>query len=175
MVLSDHSLEQMLDMIEFKEMIHEGIIKDELYMDYRNRLYELILEQGKPYANHLFRSGRIVGLGLENAYAHGNKGDESLPISIKVFEGIKGLVVRIRDSGEGFDFKKTQKKFENEEKYYNGFGGGFKRYNQKEYLVSFENKGTTINILYFFNQNNIVKTKIENMEEELRFVTGCMT
>ena len=67
---------------------------------------------------------------------------------IKCFKGINGTVIQIEDSGEGFDFKETQRGFENEEKYYQNGGKGWKRFNRLDVLVSFEGKGNIINLLY---------------------------
>lgn len=90
-------------------------------------------------------------MAIENAYVHGHKRDVSLPISLKIFKGTKGVVTRIRDSGKGFDHKKVQELFKKRKKYWNNIHGcGFRRYNEKDYLVSFENNGTTINILYYY-------------------------
>ncbi|MBU4501069.1 MAG: hypothetical protein KKA79_00635, partial [Nanoarchaeota archaeon] len=84
------------------------------------------------------------------AFVHGK-----FPIILNVFEGVKGIAIRIEDFGKGFDFKKTQKNYMEGEKYFNNHGCGFSFYNQKEHLVSFENEGTALNILHFFNQNDL--------------------
>ena len=40
-------------------------------------------------------------------------------------------------------------------KYFKNKGMGFESYNKNGYLVSFENKGRTLNMLYFFNQKDL--------------------
>lgn len=150
MTVTDHNLEDMLGMIESERCIHSGTIKDISYTFY---VYTLSQQIKLDYFNILFGGGGIGNFALENACVRGNRCDESLPIILEIFEGKKGIVARVTDSGEGFDFKEVQKRFENGEKYYSGCGFGFKAYNEKEFLVSFENDGKMVNILYFFYHN----------------------
>lgn len=149
MTITDLSLEEMLGMIESDKRTDPIILKGEEHpLNYFGMLYSKL---GLDCFNKLFGGGGIGGLALENAYIHGHKRDGSLPISLEIFKGTKGVVARFGDCGKGFNYKKVQKRFEKNKKYWNNVEGrGFERYNEKEWLVSFEKKGTVINILYYY-------------------------
>ncbi len=87
---------------------------------------------------------------LSNAYSHGNKEQDEYAITVKVFTGKRGAVIRIRDSGEGFDFEETARKFESGERYFYYAGGGFRTYATAVAEVAFERKGSTVNLMYLF-------------------------
>ena len=66
-----------------------------------------------------------------------------------MFSGQKGIVVRIRDSGTGFDYEGVVKKFRNREKYFRYKGVGFQNFmSSKEFSVAFEGNGSIVNIMY---------------------------
>ncbi len=116
--------------------------------------------------------GYLASVALENAFYHGNRNNPMLPVSFKVFAGSAGQVVRIRDSGIGFDTDKitnTLKRVEKrlgkpllstyegrdflkaKDRYFMRSGGGFAFYHGAREAISFDNNGSSINILYLFD------------------------
>jgi hypothetical protein len=87
-----------------------------------------------------------IGLAWENALWHGK-----FPVEYNFYKGEKGILISVEDSGEGFDFKKVQKKFESHKKYWHRWRGyGFKCYNEPDFFVSFEKGGRKVNIAHLF-------------------------
>ncbi|MFH1637415.1 MAG: hypothetical protein ABIB71_03250 [Candidatus Woesearchaeota archaeon] len=110
----------------------------------------------------------LMCLALENALCHGNQNNPELPVTLKAFKGKKGMVVRIRDSGIGFDYKSKIKSVKNlankayyledmhkrvgkNDKYFSRLGTGLWFFQLNPAIVSFENNGTTVNIMYKFS------------------------
>lgn len=109
-------------------------------------------------------SARLIGLALENAFYHGNQNNPDLPVYFNVFEGENGLVLSIKDSGNGFDYRKVTEKakafFEKvqgvrktydaagSEKYFQRWGTAFWGYIIYPVDVSFEDNGSRINLLF---------------------------
>lgn len=153
MVISNYTFEEMLGMIEINELIGHKIIPGKNdYYDYLDKLQDRIRKKEKFWNSEipLFYFYAQTGLGLENAFIHGKK-----PVILNAFRGEKGIIIRIEDCGEGFNFKKVQKNYMQRTKYFKNKGMGFESYNKNGYLVSFENKGRTLNMLYFFNQKDL--------------------
>ena len=92
-----------------------------------------------------------VCLAIENVYVRAHR-FEARSYSVKAFRGKRGVIVRIRDSGEGFDYENTKKMMINHEKYFQGLGAGFMTFHYLKDEVSFENGGTTINLVYKFRK-----------------------
>ncbi len=79
-----------------------------------------------------------------NSFEYGNRLDGSLPISVKIFDGVNGAVLRIRDSGDGFDFRERVENTGEKPKY---FGNkGFWNFAKESYSVSFEGDGSILNL-----------------------------
>ncbi|MFH1173534.1 MAG: hypothetical protein V1725_00180 [archaeon] len=107
----------------------------------------------------------ILSMALENAFYHGNQNDPTLPVTIKAFQGIRGVVVRIRDSGVGFDFKKAVEQLKQIEhqniplylhpeqvpenmRFFSRKGRGFYAFMYSSPIISFEANGSAVNMLY---------------------------
>lgn len=204
MVLSDLSLEQMMEKIEFIEFTRFDYIipteyqgcslfkmkppvefnrpplnlseippNSDLWMHFTEEKYSGPLEIISRYNELSGRTGkRQAGEGiickiLENAFYHGNQNNPLLPVSVKVFEGKKGMIIRVRDSGIGFDFKKVidtvhaaaekdpwfgyKSEWKKEEKYFKRAGEGFRGYHFHLGTISFENNGTIVNLMLLFD------------------------
>lgn len=105
-----------------------------------------------------------IGYTLENAFYHGNQNNPDLPVYFMAFEGDKGIVVSIKDSGEGFDYNKTIEKakacfkkfngvrktfsYDKDERYFKRWGTCFWTYMAYPMDVSFEDNGTRVNLLF---------------------------
>lgn len=116
------------------------------------------------------RGGGTLCFIVENAFYHGNQNNPTLPVSVKVFEGSEGFVVRVRDSGIGFDVKEVcgtvrrlgKKRslpyspimiLKGRDKYYRRRGGGLMAGYLDSAQISFENNGTTANMMLLFEDN----------------------
>ena len=67
--------------------------------------------------------------------------------ALKSFFGKKGIVFRIRDEGEGFDYKEKIRLMEQGRVYYKNDGGsGLKLQNMLPHIYSYEGDGSIINI-----------------------------
>src|SRR3989344_4894936 len=95
---------------------------------------------------------------VANSVRHGNSGsirnapngDPLKSLSIKVFEGNNGVVVRVRNEGTGFDYQAVLQKINLGNRHsQNVLGGNGLRMLAQPYLfISYEDKGRAINLLY---------------------------
>jgi hypothetical protein len=84
-----------------------------------------------------------------NAFERGNKRREDLPIQVEVFSGSKGMVLRITDAGEGFDFRDVMEKRKSGEKYFNSDGHGLNVLDLSGFNVAYEGRGNVVNMQVF--------------------------
>lgn len=107
----------------------------------------------------------LVGLSLENAFSHGNQNNPELPVYLNAYDGADGLVVRIKDSGKGFDFRrktstikrlfKKDPEFDHHlqqikygDRFFKRLGSGFRLYFFTKDEVSFEEPGNVVNLMF---------------------------
>ena len=156
MVFVKKSLESMLNEIE-----STGIMKNDILIPAKNpdlfmevKLYADKTSIKIPTDIYITSLNNLTGLGIielveifSNAYERGNLKNDKLPIEVKVFDGLKGNVLRVKDSGKGFDYVDVIKKKRNGQKYFqrHGYGIGFLDDN-KSYSVAYEGKGNIINV-----------------------------
>ena len=158
MVLVNKSLDSMLDKIKCTELTSfdffnlDEILPGEfsgnplIYLFGSSGYWvELMKELGPNFYQNL---NGPIGHALENAFLRGNEKKRYLPVSLKVFSGRRGKVVRIRDSGQGFDFnRKINLMRAGNQNYFNGKGRGLRTMDKPGALVSYEGNGNTINIM----------------------------
>ena len=114
-----------------------------------------------------------ISLSLENAFYHGNRNDPTLPVIVKEFQGTRGIIVQIQDSGKGFDVNRVVRKYvelkkaievakkekdyeklrgldrpTEELRYFTRWGRGFSALVTSPFTILFENNGSMVNILY---------------------------
>jgi hypothetical protein len=79
---------------------------------------------------------------LINAFERGKP-----PVTIKLFKGQKGHVLRIKDSGEGFAHEALVAEMRaGSEDFYQRNGGGLRTFERKPYQISYESNGNIINM-----------------------------
>ncbi|GEM_PF-5950906 len=101
---------------------------------------------------------------VANALRHGNKneglqnytpnGDPLKSLSMKIFTGDNGLLFRVRNEGEGFDYEKTLENLEKTGGFFQqrGFcGNGMKMLASPRFFVSYEDKGRATNLLQLYS------------------------
>lgn len=105
----------------------------------KKKIEHIISSYGITNAHHEY--DRALG----NAIHYGE-----YPIKCRVYVGDhRQMICVIEDSGEGFDYKKTIKKFMNNEVYYHYHGYGMRCYAQNRHLqVDWNNHGATIILFY---------------------------
>lgn len=102
--------------------------------------FELIGEKG------------ILCEALSNAFCHGHKKDPSRPIELCVYLGGEGLIVRVKDSGQGFNLDKVRDQYSKGKAYFHLSGNGLKRMiDSPDFHIFFTDKGTGFNLMYLFN------------------------
>ncbi|MFQ5976372.1 MAG: hypothetical protein ACE5J5_08670 [Candidatus Hydrothermarchaeales archaeon] len=132
MVIVNKDLDTMLEEIEFERVVYEGTVEPVTEgLQYLER-------KGFPY--------KLFQYAYENAQRHGED-----PTFVKIFEGRKGVVVQIRDSGQGFDHQETVRKMRDGERHSTrpDIGGeGLKVFDMEGYEVSFEGVGNVVDIAW---------------------------
>ena len=79
---------------------------------------------------------------LINAFERGKP-----PVTIKLFRGQKGHVLRLEDSGEGFNHEELVAEMRaGSEEFYQRNGGGLRTFDRKPYQISYEGNGNVINM-----------------------------
>ena len=101
-----------------------------------------------------------------NAFMHGNKWNKNLDVKIKLGFGEKGLIFRIEDSGEGFNYEKLYEDFKNKKRYSKNKGSGFRKFNEgKNHVVSWEGKGNIANLMMkVINEDNYLWKEVLYLE-----------
>ncbi len=87
---------------------------------------------------------------LSNAFSHGHKKNPVTPITIRVYKGRMGLLIRIKDRGEGFNIKTVFQKYSSGKAYYHTAGNGFKNMADSPFDIFFTDNGSAFNLLYLF-------------------------
>jgi hypothetical protein len=153
MTFLDKSLENMMNEIEFTKWIYFDYHAPEKYWSvvdgtyltrWAKEILEIVPSQIYEKENKDDETEMFIALALENSLLRGHKNDLSQPISVKVFEGEKGYVVRIRDGGKGFPFKQYIKE---KNQHIEGNGQGLSTGRIIEHEVSYEGDGSIVNIM----------------------------
>lgn len=106
----------------------------------------------KPYRYELIGSKGILCEALSNSFSHAHNKNPDLPMHVKVLLGNKGLIVRVADSGKGFNVNDVYTNFCNNKKYYYTAGNGMRRMSSSERFGIFHNKdGNVFHLLYLFS------------------------
>ena len=106
----------------------------------------------KELRHELIGEKGILSEALSNAFCHGNHRDAFIPMEIEVYKGDLGVIVRIEDSGEGFNVNELRKKFERGKHYFNLAGNGLRRMISSDKLgVFFNLSGNAFHLLHLFH------------------------
>lgn len=121
---------------------------------YERRIARFLEKWLRPYRYELIGQKGILCEALSNAFSHGHSKDPHLPIFVKVVLGKQGLIVRIKDSGRGFNVGEVYQRYCKNEKYFYTAGNGLRLMSQSNHFGIFYNcAGTDFHLLYFFNRS----------------------
>ena len=151
MVFVNRTLGEMLDKIKFTHLgLYEIVIPEKNgqfeggYTRPNSKLYHEIRQAVKE------RTGRsldgFLNESIANAMGRGNQNTTYLPVSFKLFFGEKGIVFRMRDSGEGFDYTSKIRQLRSGEKYFQNSGAGLAMLEKSPFEASYEGNGNILNI-----------------------------
>ncbi len=108
----------------------------------------------KPYRYDLIGEKGLLCEALSNAFAHGHGKDPKKTITLEVFLGKQGVLVRINDSGKGFDVKRVFKSYLQKKIYYHTAGNGMHLMATSNLFgIFYSAMGSTFNLLYAFGKN----------------------
>lgn len=108
----------------------------------------------KKHRPELIGSGGMVSEALSNAYCHGHKRDPSLPITIKVYQGEHGIMLQIKDTGNGFNIDTIVSKFQDNKNYFYNAGNGIKSmFDSKVFGLFYGNYGASFHLVYMFDES----------------------
>ncbi len=89
-----------------------------------------------------------VELAIENSLTRGHLCEEQYHLSVKLFSGSGGIVIRIVDSGEGFPFKQyIRERHRGDMSHVQGQGTGGIILSYPVFEVAYEGKGNIVNIM----------------------------
>jgi len=110
----------------------------------------------KEHRPELIGSSGIISEALSNAYCHGHKRDSSLPITIKIYQGEHGIMLQIKDTGEGFNIKNMVSKFLSNKNYFYNAGNGIKSmFNSKVFGFFYEDRGSSFHLVFMFDDSRL--------------------
>ncbi len=122
----------------FKEFGHLHGLWRENAMKYQKKFARL---NGEQYS--------VLDGAFENAFLWGNRKKPFLPVLVFQYDANGKILIRIEDSGWGFNYRKKIREFESRKKYYKGAGMGFERFAFTQGVrVYWEGRGNIINLLF---------------------------
>lgn len=86
---------------------------------------------------------------LSNAYAHGNQRDPHRVIEVELYTGQKGYLLRVAQSGKGFDYQTIVAKYRRREHYYSIGGNGIRKLDSSPcFRTFFGDGGRAVHLWY---------------------------
>ncbi len=108
----------------------------------------------KPYRYELIGEKGILCEALSNAFSHGHGKDPHKAINVEVFVGERGLLVRMEDSGKGFNVDHVCQSYFKKKIYYHTAGNGIHLMaSSRRFGVFYSAVGATFHLLYAFNHD----------------------
>ena len=89
---------------------------------------------------------------LSNAFCHGHHKNPAQPITVCIYLGQKGLIVRIMDNGEGFNIKSIIDNYSKGKNYYHMSGNGIRQMiRTPSFEIFYTDQGKSFNLLYLLS------------------------
>ncbi|SEA75282.1 hypothetical protein SAMN05660420_03071 [Desulfuromusa kysingii] len=112
----------------------------------------------KKHRKQLIGSSGLISEALSNAYCHGHKRQAKLPIGVNIYQGNQGILLRIYDTGKGFDYGEMLAKYLNKKNYFYNAGNGMKSmYETDIFGVFYDDNGSSFHLLYLFDESLIAQ------------------
>lgn len=93
----------------------------------------------------------LLSEGLSNAFCHGHGRNPQSPIHLTIRLGEEGILVEIRDTGHGFDVRRTLKRFHAGKAYFSVAGNGIQRMAESQgFGVFFNTHGNAFYLMHLF-------------------------
>jgi hypothetical protein len=122
----------------------------------------------QPYRYELIGEKGILCEALANAFSHGHCKNPKKAISLRVYLGVRGLVVRVSDSGKGFDVNSVIQGYLKKKVYYHTAGNGVRRMaTSKQFGIFYDRSGSAFHMLYDFEQRFAGLTVLDRSTEYL--------
>ena len=120
---------------------------------YERRLARFLEPWLKDIRYELIGAKGILSEALSNAYCHGHGKDPLQPIEVRVYLGVYGLIVRIKDAGNGFSIYQIHNQYLKGKAYFHLAGNGVRAMVSSETFGIFYNEnGSAFHLLYLFNK-----------------------
>jgi|GEM_PF-1101132 len=127
---------------------------------YERKLARFLEPWLKQFRLELIGEKGILSEALSNAYYHGHAKSTVQPIKVRVYVGVRGLIIRIKDSGNGFSIRNIYEKFENGKAYFHTAGNGLRlMIFSKRFGVFYNKTGNAFHLLYLFDEDLSVLSK----------------
>ena len=108
----------------------------------------------KPYRYELIGEKGLLCEALSNAFSHGHGKDPQKMITVDVFVGEFGLLVRMEDSGKGFNVQNVYQSYLKNKIYYHTAGNGIHLMaSSHRFGIFYCAVGATFHLLYAFDHD----------------------
>ncbi len=115
------------------------------------RLARLVEPWLQSYRHDLIGSKGVLNEALSNAYCHAHKRDAGLSMQITIHRSSKGILIRIKDQGKGFDVESTIRRCQSGRDYYKIAGNGLRlMMESRSFQIFFDERGTACHLLHLF-------------------------
>jgi hypothetical protein len=119
--------------------------------DFSKGIIDLV--EPDPKSNYFKIMELALAHAFENALTRGHEMKNNLPVSVELYIGDRGAMVRVEDSGRGFLSEEYIRKWkEGDRSYVNGLGQGFNHFGRNGLQVSFEAEGRAVNIMGLYDE-----------------------
>lgn len=168
-MLLNASLNNILDKLDYTRVIRQDkIIPNkwppvmnspyrpgyEWLFGYERKLAKFLEPWLKKFRYELIGENGVLSEALSNAYCHGNRKNSKLDIRVVVYLADQGLMIRIRDCGDGFDVQKTFRNLSRGKHYYHLAGNGLRLMMESEkFGIFFDEGGAAFYFLYLFSED----------------------
>ena len=101
--------------------------------------------QIKPNKGDYVEINKIIQDMILNGFERGEQ-----PVFLKLYDGNKGKILRVRDSGKGFDLRKKLEDMKEGKKYFKRQGFGLKSFKESENVIFYQGRNNIVNLVYLY-------------------------